>query len=140
MMGTCDGGSPREITTGRLGAWELVEFCAFFLRSCLEQIRYMDEALELGELDRRYRRYIDALLREKTISKSGAKVLARLLTQGSVPRAEVAELCAVKQRRASVIIRELLESKAVRSETAYGALKLNITADMAAVLFPELAQ
>ena len=133
---------PRNSLDGRgpLSEEALVEFCGYFLRCCLEQIRFMDAALKLTELDRRYQRYVESLLREKTISKSGAKVLARLLTQGSVPRAEVSELCAVKQRRASVIIREMLEAKAVRSETAYGALRLNITADMAAVLFPELAQ
>ncbi len=131
---------PRNALDGRgpLSEEALGEFCAYFLRSCLEQIRYMDEALKLTELERRYRRHVEALVREKTISKSGAKVMARLLIQGAVGRAEVLSVCAVKQRRASVIIKELLEAKAVRSETAYGALKLNITADMAAVLFPEL--
>lgn len=132
---------PRNSLDGRgpLSEEALAEFCAFFLRSCLEQIRYMDESLRLGELDRRYRRFVDGLLREKAISKSGVKVLSRLLTQGEVPRAEVPSLCGVKQRRASVVIKELLEAKAVRSETAYGALRLNITADMAATLFPGLA-
>lgn len=55
-----------------------------------------------------------------------------------MPRAAIPEACAVKPRRASVIIKELLDAKAVRSETAYGALRLNITADMAAMLFPDL--
>lgn len=133
---------PRNSLDGRgpLSEEALVEFCGFFLRSCLEQIRYMDEALRLTELERRYRRYVEGLAQEKMISKSGAKVMARLLMQGSVRRSEVLPICAVKQRRASLIIGELLEAKAVRSETAYGALRLNITADMAAVLFPELAQ
>lgn len=134
--------SPRNSLDGRgpLSEEALVEFCGFFLRSCLEQIRFMGEALTLAELERRYRRFVDGLSQEKTISKAGVKVLARLLTRGEVPRSEVPEMCAVKPRRASIIIKELLDSKAARSETAYGALRLNITADMAAVMFPKLAQ
>ncbi len=133
---------PRNSLDGRgpLSEEGLVEFCSYFLRCCLEQIRYMDESLRLDELERHYRRFVDGLVAEKTISKSGAKVLARLLTQGEVSRSQVSAICSVGARRASLIIRELLESKAVRSETAYGALRLNISADMAAVLFPEIAR
>ncbi|MBI2386722.1 MAG: Fic family protein [Elusimicrobia bacterium] len=133
---------PRNSLDGRgpLSEEALADFCDFFLRACLEQIRYMDSALTLTELERRYRRYVDGLLGEKLVSRSGAKVLARLLTQGEVPRGEVAAICAVKTRRASIIIKELLDARAVRSETAYGALRLNITVDMAAALFPDLAQ
>lgn len=133
---------PRNSLDGRgpLSEEALIEFCSFFLRSCREQIAYMGETLALAELEPRYRRYIGGLAAERTISKSGAKVLARLLTQGEVPRAEVPGLCGVKTRRASVIIRELHEAKAVRSETAYGPLRLHITTDMGAALFPELVR
>ena len=66
-------------------------------------------------------------------------MLSRLLLQGEIPRGQVLEICGVKQRRATVIIKELLDAKVTRAETAYGPLRLNITAEMAAVLFPELA-
>jgi Fic family protein len=132
---------PRNSLDGRgpLSEETLTDFCDFFLRACLEQIRYMDSALTLSELERRYRRHVDGLVGEKLVSKSGAKVLARLLAQGEVPRGEVAAICAVKTRRASIVIKELLDARAVRSETAYGDLRLNITADMAAILFPGLS-
>jgi len=131
---------PRNDLDGRgpLSEEGLASFCEFFLRSCLDQIRYMDATLRLSELDRRYRRWVDRLVLEKAISKSGAKVMARLLPQGEVRRAEVPEICAVEKRRASVVIAELLKAKAARSESVYGPLRLNITADMAATLFPEL--
>ncbi|HVA65797.1 MAG TPA: hypothetical protein VNK24_02580 [Elusimicrobiota bacterium] len=45
----------------------------------------------------------------------------------------------MKQRRAAGIVKELFAAKAVRSQTPCGALRLAISADMAAVLFPELA-
>ena len=117
----------------------LIEFCVFFLRCCADQIQFMDGVLELKEFSRRYKRFMDGLVAEKTIPQAGAKVMTRLLLQGEVPRAQALEICGVKQRRASQIIKKLLDADLTRSETSYGPLRLSISADMAAVLFPELA-
>ena len=73
------------------------------------------------------------------MSKAGARVMGQLLLQGEIPRAQVQDISDVKQRRATDIIKELFDAKVVRSESAYGALRLNITTEMSAVLFPGLA-
>ncbi|HAM36238.1 MAG TPA: Fic family protein [Elusimicrobia bacterium] len=124
---------------GPLSEEGLLEFCTFFLRCCADQIQFMDRMLELKELTRRYKRFIDGLVAEKEVSKAGAKIMEQLLLQGEVPRGQALQICHVKQRRATQIVKELLDSQITRSETAYGPLRLNISADMAAVLFPELA-
>lgn len=123
---------------GPLSEENLLKFCTFFLECCKDQIRYMGDMLRLEEMERRYRRYCDSLVKEKQISKAGYKVMEKLFLQGKVARAEVLDICHVKQRRATQIIKELLDAKPVRSETTYGDLRLNIAVDMAAVLFPEL--
>lgn len=124
---------------GPLSEESLVEFCAFFLRCCEDQIRFMDGVLNLIELERRYNRFVAALESEKQLSKTAGKVMRRLLLQGQVPRAQTREICGVKQRRATQIVKELLDAKITRSESAYGPLRLNITAEMSATLFPALA-
>lgn len=124
---------------GPLSEENLLKFCAFFLRCCDDQIHFMDGMLKLNELERRYRRFVEGLAGEKQLSKSGAKVMERLLLQGGVPRGQVSGICGVKQRRATQVVKELLEAGITRSETAYGPLRLNITAEMAAALFPKLA-
>ena len=124
---------------GPLSEENLTRFCEFFLRCCADQIGFMDEKLKLSELERRYRRFIEGLVDEHEISKSGAQVMGRLLLQGEIPRGMVREICGVEQRRATQIVKELLDAKLTRSETAYGALRLDISADMSAALFPELA-
>ncbi|MBI4054925.1 MAG: Hsp20/alpha crystallin family protein [Elusimicrobia bacterium] len=124
---------------GPLSEENLLKFCIFFLRCCADQIHFMDGMLKLGELERRYRRFIEGLVAEKQLSKAGTKVMERLFMQGEIPRAQVLKICDVKQRRATQIVKELLDAKITRSETAYGPLRLNISADMVAVLFPELA-
>lgn len=124
---------------GPLSEGNLLKFCAYFLRCCDDQIRFMNGMLQLGELERRYKRFIGGLVAEKKLSKAGANIMEQLLLQGEVPRAQVLDLSGVKQRRATQINKELLDAKLVRSETAYGALRLIISSDMAAVLFPNLA-
>ncbi|MFC1522964.1 Fic family protein [Elusimicrobiota bacterium] len=124
---------------GPLSEEGLTKFCAFFLESCKDQINYMDGVLSSVEFGRRYSRYIKSLMDEKQVSKSSAKVMERLLLQGEIKRSSVPDICRVKQRRASQIITEILKAGIVRSETPYGPLKLNISVDMANVLFPALA-
>lgn len=123
---------------GPLSEEGLLDFCVFFLRSCADQIAFMERMLALDGLRRRYRRFLFSLVAEKSLSKSGAKIMERLLLQGEVPRAQIREICAVKQRRATQIAKELLDSNLARSDTPYGALRLRLSADMAAALFPEL--
>lgn len=123
---------------GPLSEENLIKFCFFFLRCCKDQIGYMAGLLDLAEFKRRYSRAIRGLRDEKKLSKAGAKVMERLLAQGEIQRSEVLDICGVKQRRASLIIKELLDNKIVRSQTAYGPLRLSITVDMAAALFPLL--
>jgi Fic family protein len=124
---------------GPLSEETLSEFCAYFLRCCADQIQFMERMLELKEFGRRYKRYLDSLAAEKLVSKAGAKVMQRLILQGEVPRAEIQDICGVQKRRMTQIAKELLDAKLARSEHAYGPLRLSISADMAAVLFPELA-
>ena len=65
--------------------------------------------------------------------------MARLLLQGEIPRSEIRDIANVKQRRATQIIKELLEAEIAWSKTAYGPLRLNLSVNMATLLFPELA-
>lgn len=123
---------------GPLSEENLLAFCIYFLRCCADQIRYMDGMLQLGELERRYRQWIAARVATQQLSKAGARVMERLLLHGEVPRAHVQEICGVKQRRATQIIRALLDAELVHSVSAYGPLRLHIAPDMAAVLFPAL--
>lgn len=124
---------------GPLSEEDLLAFCSYFLRCCDDQIGFMGAMLRFDELERRYERHVDRLTAEKMISKAGAKVLRRILLQGEVPRGEIPGICGVKQRRATQIAKELLSAKVARSGSAYGPLRLDISADMASVLFPALA-
>lgn len=124
---------------GPLSEEDLLTFCIYFLHCCDDQIDFMSGMLQFNELERRYRRFVDGFSEDKKISKAGAKVMERIFLQGEIPRGQIIEICDVKKRRATQIAKELLDTKITRSETPYGPLRLNISADMAAALFPQLA-
>lgn len=124
---------------GPLSEENLLKFCTFFLKCCDDQIHFMGDMLRLEEFKKRYSRFIDRLVTEGTLSKSSTKVMETLLWKGEVLRGQVSEICSVKQRRATQIIKELQTAAVTYSESAYGPLRLNISVDMAAILFPELA-
>lgn len=123
---------------GPLSEEGLLAFCTYFLACCADQIRFMDGMLQLDELERRYRLWLRGRVAAKQLSKAGARVMERLLLQGEVPRAHVLEICSVQQRRATQIIRGLLDAEVVHSPSTYGPLRLRIVPDMVAVLFPAL--
>lgn len=118
---------------GPLSEEELLGFCAYFLRCCDDQIRFMDGVLRLEDLRRRALRFVGDLL-----SKPARTVFERVIADGEVPRGRIKDLCGVKARRASQLAAELLAAGVARSQTPYGPLRLNITAEFSAVLFPDL--
>lgn len=124
---------------GPLSEENLIGFCIYYLECCKDQIEYMDGVLSLTGLERRYRHYVDGIIKDRVISKAAGSVMEKLLLQGGIPRSQVQEICDVKQRRASDIIKELINARLVRSESAYGALRLNISTEMSIQLFPGLA-
>ena len=116
----------------------LASFCEFFLECSKDQINFMGGMLKLEGLRERLEAFAQGLASTKRISKGAAHILGALLVQGEVPRGQVSQIYPVRQRRATQIIRELLDQKMVRSVTPYAPLRLNINAEMAAFLFPGL--
>lgn len=124
---------------GPLSEDNLFSFCKYFLKECLDQLNFMDESLDLNNFEKRYKKYLITLEADKTISKNAVKVLEELLYKGELPRGEVQNICGVKRRRATEIIKELLNSNLVTSSSAHGRLQFHLTRGLAITLFPKLA-
>jgi hypothetical protein len=83
----------------------------------------MGSMLKYPDLNRRYLHYVEGLVKETQISKSAEKVMGRLILQGEIQRSEMVDICKVKKRRSTGIIKELLDSQIVYSQKAYGPLE-----------------
>ena len=123
---------------GPLSEKNLRAFCLYFFAAGLDQIQFMASHLQLGQFEQRYVRYLNVLIQEKTLSKSGFSVMQRLMRDGKILRGQVRDIAHVQERRANQVIKELLSCGLVQSPSPRGALHLHITSDVAAVLFPKL--
>ena len=131
---------PRNSFDGRgpLSEEGLIAFCEYFLACCLDQIKYTAGLLALEGLETRFKRILRISVDEGTLSAGSCEVMERLFYQGEIVRGDVQKICHVKERRASTIIRELLETEFAHSPSAHGPLRLKISPETATYLFPDL--
>jgi Fic family protein len=123
---------------GPLSEENLTVFCKYFLAACIDQLRFMESILELEHLEKRFKQYLAVAESQKILSKASVSVLDSLIYKGEISRGEVQALCNVKRRRATNIIKELLDKGFVRSVSAHGGLTLSFSGDLAPHLFPKL--
>ncbi len=125
---------------GPLSEEDLVAFCKFFLNGCLDQIRFMKQSLSLNNfLKPKFKIFLLTKVQSGEVSKSVAEVLENIVATGEIARGDVKKICKVKQRRATEIVKELLDSGLASSPSAYGPLRLKFTSEMIPFLFPGLA-
>lgn len=124
---------------GPLSEENLTLFCKYFLRECVDQLKFMESILELHHFEKRFKKYLQLISLQKNISKKAILVLKELFYKGEVERGEVQNICSVKRRRATEIIKELLEKQFVYSSSPHGKLQLHFTVESSSYLFPKLA-
>lgn len=115
---------------GPLSEENLVSFCKYFLKECIDQIKFMDSVLEVPKLEKRVVSYVS--------QNNFGPVVLELLYKGELERGEVQKICGVERRRATDIIKGLLQKRLAYSESPHGKLRLFISDETAAYLFPKL--
>lgn len=144
------GDAPREGDLdgrGNLSDRTLTEFCAYFLRVCLDQARYMDGLLALNGLVGRLEGYVQ--LREKGVALGPEGVAAPLrpevvevlraaAIEGEFARGEVARLIGMSERTGRDVLRGLLDEGLLVATSERGLVRLGFPAHAAGYLFPDL--
>lgn len=144
------GDAPRESDLdgrGNLSDRTLTEFCAFFLRVCLDQARYMDGLLALNGLIARLEGYVQ--LREKGVAFGSqgvaaplrpevAVVLRAAAVEGEIARGEVARLIGMSERTGRDVLRGLLDEGLLVATSEKGPVRLGFPAHAAGYLFPDI--
>jgi len=128
---------------GCLSQKGLNAFCVFFLRTCLDQIEFMGNLLELeGFLDR-LKGYA-ALRHEKMIpgkiplKKESFYLLKEAFLCGEFNRGEAVRLTGLPERTARNVLKDLIDDGLLQSHTPKGPVHLNIPSHAAGFLFPGL--
>ncbi len=119
---------------GNLSARALQEFCAWFLKVCLDQVRFMGRLFALDALMPRLRLYAE----RRQWRPEAALLLERAMQQGEVPRGEASAITGLRERSARSLLGTLVEDGILGSATPKGPVALRFRIDAIEILFPGL--
>jgi Fic family protein len=123
---------------GNLSEEALAEFTEFFLRTCLDQVRFMDELVQPERLRARIRLWAQEETMTGGLHELAGNVLDAILYRGEVERSDVAQILSTSTRTASRVISDLLKHGVVSSNTERGPLHITFPATLAARWMPGL--
>jgi Fic family protein len=123
---------------GALSQSALIDFCAFFLECCLDQVRYMRQLLEPSELQRRIELYVRDEEDAGRLPKRSFALLREALLSGNLDRGSVPRLINVSERTARRVISALMEKRLLVSESHKAPLRLGFPIDVVERWFPRM--
>jgi len=123
---------------GALSQSALIDFCAFFLECCLDQVRFMRDLLEPAELQRRIELYVQEEEHAERLPKRSFIVLREALVSGEVERGRVYRLLETSDRTARRVVNPLIEKGLLVSASNRAPLRLGFPIDVVERWFPRL--
>jgi Fic family protein len=119
---------------GTLSERALIEFSTWFLRVCLDQIRFMSGMFDLAGLADRLKAYAAM---QGWRAEAGV-LLAEVLHRGEIARGEAAGITALGERTVRGLLGTLVDHGVLGSDTPKGAVSLRFPVKALDVLFPRL--
>ena len=123
---------------GALSQEALIEFCQFFLETCLDQVRYMRELLDPSELQRRMELYVRDEESAERLPKRSYAVLREALLAGELERGRIPQLIDTSERTARRVISALVDKRLLVSGSHKAPLRLGFPIDVVERWFPKL--
>ena len=123
---------------GALSHEALIDFCRFFLETCLDQVRYMRELLDASELQRRMELYVREEESAERLPKRSFAVLREALRAGELERGRIPQLIDTSERTARRVVSALIEKRLLVSASHKAPLRLGFPIDVVERWFPRL--
>jgi Fic family protein len=128
---------------GNLSEEALAAFTDFFLRTCIDQVTFMEELMQPDRLRTRILLWAEEEIRLGTLPPKSGNILEAVLYRGELPRADAAGAVGAGERHARRIVAALAERGVLAADGARAPLRLVFPAALAARwmpgLFPEKA-
>lgn len=138
-LASCDGPRRNDLDgRGTLSEEALAAFTEFFLKTCLDQVRFMEELVQPDRLRGRIMAWADEETRAGALPLKSAPVLEAVLFRGELPRGEVAPLLGVTDRHARRVVSALLDHGVLVSEGPRDPLFISFPAALASRWMPGL--
>ncbi|MFV1566881.1 Fic family protein [Phaeobacter sp. JH18-32] len=138
-LASCDG--PRRGDRdgrGTLSEAALASFAGFFLRTCIDQVEFMESLMRPDRLRDRILIWAEEEIRAGGLPPKSDTVLKAVLYQGQIERGEVESILGTSDRTARRVTSALLEAGALSSTSTRAPLKLAFPAKYAGRWMPGL--
>ena len=129
---------------GNLSEESLAEFASFFLRTSIDQVKFMEGLVQPDRLRDRILIWAEEEIRADALPPKSGTVLEAVLYRGELPRGEVPHLLDASERQARRVTAALIGHEVLTSESTRAPLRLAFPAKLAPRwmpgLFPEQAE
>ena len=123
---------------GHLSEEALAEFTLFFLETCLDQVRFMEDLVQPEKLRARIKLWVDEEIALGTLHEKSGLILEAILYRGELPRSDATDLLGASSRTASRVVSILVEHGVVTSDTSKAPLRIHFPAKLASRWMPGL--
>jgi len=123
---------------GNLSEEALADFTKFFLETCLDQVRFMEELVQPEKLHTRISLWAEEEARLGTLHEKAGALLEAILYLGALPRGEVPARLGTSERTANRVVAGLVAHSVLTSDTPKAPLRITFPARLAARWMPGL--
>src|ERR1700733_5107288 len=103
---------------GNLNEEALAAFTDFFLRTCIDQVTFMEELMQPDRLRARILLWVEEEIRLGKLPPKSGNILETVLYRGELPRADAAGVVGASERHARRIVAALAERGVLAAEGA----------------------
>lgn len=138
-LAACDAPRRNDLDgRGALSEEALAAFTRFFLETCLDQVRFMEELVQPNRLRDRILLWAEEEVRANRLPLRAGQVLEAVLFRGELARGDAAGLLGTSDRQARRVVSALLERGVLVSDSARAPLVLTFPAALAPRWMPGL--
>ncbi len=123
---------------GNLSEEALASFTRFFLETCLDQVKFMEDLVQPDRLRTRILMWVEEEVRSGTLPAKAGGILDAILYRGVLPRSDVAGILGTSDRHARRVVAALSEHGVLVSKSTRAPLHLAFPARLASRWMPGL--
>lgn len=123
---------------GNLSEEKFASFTRFFLETCLDQVRFMEDLMQPDRLRNRILLWVEEEVRAGALPSKAGNILEAILYRGELPRGDVADILGIGDRHARRVVAALSERGVVVSQSTRAPLRLAFSAKLASRWMPGL--
>ena len=123
---------------GNLSEESLAGFTEFFLRTCIDQVEFMEGLMQPDRLRARIVIWAEEEIRLKKLPPRSGNILEAVLYRGGLPRGDAPSVVGTAERQASRVVSALIERGVLVSNSTRAPLRLVFPAALASRWMPGL--